>query len=46
MPVRHNIFYVDNTSQVRGRLQGTLREEVKKGLVAVPVRDSSKPGGW
>ena len=43
--MRHNLFYVDNTSEVRGRLRGTLSEEVKKGLVRVPVLDSFKPGG-
>ena len=46
MWIRHNPFDVDNTSQVRGGLQGTLSEEVKKGLVEVPVLNSSKPGGW
>ena len=35
--MQHNLFYVDNTSQVRGGLQGTLSKEVKKGLVGVPV---------
>jgi len=43
--MRRNLFYVDNTSQVRGGLRGTLSEEVKKGLVGVPVLNSSKPGG-
>ena len=43
--MRHNLFYVDNTSQVRGGLRGTLSEGVKKGLVGVPVLNSSKPGG-
>jgi len=43
--MRHNLFYVDNTSQGRGGLQGMLSEEVKKGLVGVLVLNSSKPGG-
>jgi len=43
--MRHNLFYVDNTSQVRGGLQGMLSEEVKKGLVGVPVLNYSKPAG-
>jgi len=45
MGMRHNLFYVDNTSQVRGGLRGTLSEEVKKGVVGVLVLNSSKPGG-
>jgi len=45
MCMRHNLFYVDNTAQVRGGLLSTLSEEAKKGLVGVPVLDSSKPGG-
>jgi len=44
--MQHNVFYVDNTSQVRGGLRGTLSEEVKKGLVGVTVLNSSKLGGW
>jgi len=36
---------VDNASQVRGGLRGTLSKEAKKGLVGVPVLNSSKPGG-
>jgi len=43
--MRHNRFYVDNTSQVLGGLRGTLSEEAKKGLVGVPVLNCSKPGG-
>jgi len=43
--MRHNLFYVDNASQVRVGLRGMLSEEVKKGLVGVPVLNSSKPGG-
>jgi len=43
--MRHNLFYVDNTSQVRGGLRGTLSEEAKKGSVGVPALNSSKPGG-
>ena len=42
----HDEFYVDNTSQVRGGLRGTHSKEVKKGLIGVPVLNSSKPGGW
>jgi len=44
--MRHNLFYVDNTSQVGGGLRGTLSVELKKGLVGVPVLNSSKPGEW
>ena len=45
MWMRHNLFYVDNTSQVREGLRGTLSEELKKGLVGVPVLNSSRSGG-
>jgi len=41
--MRHNLFYLDNTSQVQGGLRGMLSEEVKKGLVGVSVLNSSKP---
>ena len=43
--MRDNLFYGDNTWQVQGGLRGTPSQEVKKGLVGVPVLNSSKPGG-
>jgi len=33
MSLRHNLFYVDNTSQVPRGSRGTLSEKVKTGLV-------------
>jgi len=45
MGMRYNLFYVDNTCQIQGVFRGTLSEEVKKGLVGVPVLYSSKAGG-
>ena len=45
MGMRHNLFYMDDTSQVRGGSQGKLRDKVEKGLVGVPVLNSSNPGG-
>jgi len=45
MGMRHNLFYRDNTSQVRGGSQGKLRDKVEKGLVRVLVLTSSNPGG-
>ena len=41
----HNLFYLDNTAQVRGVLRGTLSEEGRADLVGVLVLNSSKTGG-
>ena len=41
----HNLFYVDNTAQVPGGLQGTLGEEYRADLVGVLVLNYSKTGG-
>jgi len=41
----HNLFYVDNTAQVRGGLRGTLGEEWRADLVGVLVLNYSKTGG-
>ena len=41
----HNLFYVDNTAQVRGGLRGMLGEEYRADLVGVLVLNYSKTGG-
>jgi len=41
----HNLFYVDNTTHVRGGLRGTLGEEYRADLVGVLVLNYSKTGG-
>jgi len=41
----HNLFYVENTAQVRGGLRGTLGEEYRADLVGVLVLNYSKTGG-
>jgi len=43
--MQHNLFYVDNTLQVRGGLQDMLSKKVKKELVGVVVLNSSRSGG-
>ena len=41
----HNLFYMDNTAQVRGGLRGTLGEKYRADLVGVLVLNYSKTGG-
>jgi len=41
----HDLFYVDNTAQVRGELQGTLGEEYRADWVGILVLNYSKTGG-
>ena len=38
----HNLFYVDNTAQVQGGLQGMLDEEYSADLVEVLIHNYSK----